>query len=235
VSRSRAAFDERTRLRLSRISIARCAGLVPLLRVCLGPSRHGQCTVPWEACAMDQCPGARDLRPGSACCLPADVAGKRGARGAAAACCSERAGCRAGRDRPLGSPGRAGVSLPGMLSGGSVLRDPHLAARSCRGEHDLTGPPRGRGEDDLGDGRPAWRPGRCGVVGAPAGIPGGPLPDLRRGMIGPVAACALAHPAAATGPAAARQPAPAVSGTGAVTVRSPARSSVAAIRAHRRS
>jgi hypothetical protein len=47
-SRSRAGFDERARLRFSRISIARCAGLVPLLRVCLGPSRHGQCTVPWE-------------------------------------------------------------------------------------------------------------------------------------------------------------------------------------------
>ena len=47
-SRSGAGFDERTRLRFSRISIARCAGLVPLLHVCLEPSRHGQSTVPRE-------------------------------------------------------------------------------------------------------------------------------------------------------------------------------------------
>jgi hypothetical protein len=138
-----------------------------------------------EACAMDQCPGARDLRPGSACCLPADVAGQRGARGAAAACRGERAGCRASRGRP-GSPGRAGVSLPGVVPAGSALRDPHLAARSCRGEQDLTGPPRGRGEDDLGGGRsrtsacsnpavlsPAWRPARRSRSGTTA--PGAPL------------------------------------------------------------
>jgi hypothetical protein len=104
----------------------------------------------------------------------------------------------------------AGVAWPGRRepSLGAIgrlrFRDPHLAARSCRGEHELTGPPRGPGEGDPGGGRPAWqpgeaggpaggtltgvaapaargRPGRCGVIGAPAGIPGGPLADLRRG------------------------------------------------------
>ena len=166
---------------------------------------------------MDQCPGARDLRPGGsavACRLTLPAGGCAGRR-AAAACCGERAECRAGRGWPPGLPGRAGASLPFVLSGGSVLRDPQLAARSCRGGQDLTGPPRGPGEDDPGGGRPAWQPseaggpaggtltgaaarsgvprpsGRCGVIGAPAGIPGGPLPDLRRGMMGLVAAARL--------------------------------------------
>ena len=62
-SRSRAGFDERTRLRFSRISIARCAGLVPLLRVCLGPSRHGQCTVPWELAPWTNVPARGTFGP----------------------------------------------------------------------------------------------------------------------------------------------------------------------------
>ena len=144
-SRSRAGFDERTRLRFSRISIARCAGLVPLLRVCLGPSRHGQCTVPWERSPWTNDPGARDLRPGGsavACRLTLPAGGCAGRRAAAA--------CRGKRGRMPGWPRlAAGVAWPGrrepnsVLSGGSVLRDPHLAARSCRREQDLTGPPRG--------------------------------------------------------------------------------------------
>ena len=61
--RSRAGVGERTRLRLSRISIARCAGLVPLLRVCLGPSRHGQCTVPWEGAPWTNVPAQGTFGP----------------------------------------------------------------------------------------------------------------------------------------------------------------------------
>jgi hypothetical protein len=59
----RARVGERTRLRLSRISIARCAGLVPLLRVCLGPSRHGQCTVPWEGAPWTNVPAPGTFGP----------------------------------------------------------------------------------------------------------------------------------------------------------------------------
>ena len=112
------------------------------------------------ACAMDQCHGARDLWPGSsaaACRLTLPAGGCAGRR--AAACCGERAGCRAGRGWPPELPGRAGASLPSVLSGGSVLRDPHPAAGSCRGGQDLTGPPRGPGEDD-----PAGRPDHAVVL-----------------------------------------------------------------------
>jgi hypothetical protein len=53
-----------------------------------------------------------------------------------------------------------------------------------------------------------------------------------RGFMARIAG-ALVHPEGATGPAGCSPAAPAVRGTGAVTVRSPARSPVAAIRAHR--
>ena len=88
----------------SRISIARCAGLVPLLRVCLEPSRHGHSTVPRERAPWTKVPAYRTFGPAAA--------------------------------------GLSGVQRP---------------------------------------------PRQCGVIVAPAGIPGGPLPDLRRGMPGPAA------------------------------------------------
>jgi hypothetical protein len=62
-SRSRAGIDERTRFRFSRISIAWCAGLVPLLRVCLEPSRHGQPTVPRERALWTNVPAHGTFGP----------------------------------------------------------------------------------------------------------------------------------------------------------------------------
>jgi len=79
-SRSGAGFDERTRLRLSRISIARCAGRVPLLRVCVEPSRHGQCTVPWEHAPWTNVPARGTFGPAAGKMLSTSRNSNRGGR-----------------------------------------------------------------------------------------------------------------------------------------------------------
>src|SRR6266536_1381712 len=108
-----------------------------------------------------------------------------------------------------GVAGRAGASLPSVLSGGSVcairtwLRGPAGVSKISPGRRgDLVRTIPAAGGPPGGPARPAGRrlrrcpasrgrPGRCGVIGAPASIPGGPLPDLRRGMVGSVAAARL--------------------------------------------
>jgi hypothetical protein len=57
-------INERPRLRVSRISIARCADPGPLLRVCPGLSRNSQSTPPRERAPPIKVPRAPDLRPG---------------------------------------------------------------------------------------------------------------------------------------------------------------------------
>lgn len=59
----RAGCDERTRLRFSRTSIARCADLIPFLRVCLEPSRHCQDTTPREHAPWAEVPAHRTFAP----------------------------------------------------------------------------------------------------------------------------------------------------------------------------
>jgi len=58
-----AGNDKRPRLRFSRISIARCADLSPLLRVCPGASRHRQSTPAAVHAPGTNAPRAQDLRP----------------------------------------------------------------------------------------------------------------------------------------------------------------------------
>ena len=181
-SRSRAEVDERTRLRFSRISIARCAGSGPaaprLPRALSSRSVHRAA----GACTMDQCPGARDLRPGGSaagCRMTLPAGGRAGRR--AAACCGERAGCRAGPGWPPGLPGRAGAR-PRCYRAAPFLRDPHLAGRSYRGEQDVTRPPRGPGEDDPGGERPARQPGEAAA--ALSGVPRPPR-QMRGHRYGP--------------------------------------------------
>jgi len=119
------------------------------------------------ACAMDQCPGARDLRPGGLSCwfrLTLPVGGR------AAACCGARTRYRAGRGWRPGLPHLPGRREPSCGAAGWLrFARSESAARSCRGEHDAARPPREPGEDDPG-GRPRLAA-RRGRVSCPA--PGG--------------------------------------------------------------
>ena len=163
-SRSRAEVDERTRLRFSRISIARCAGSGPaaprLPRALSSRSVHRAA----GACTMDQCPGARDLRPGGSaagCRMTLPAGGRAGRR--AAACCGERAGCRAGPGWPPGLPGRAGAS-PRC----------YRAAPFCAIRTWLGGP---AGASKMSPGR---REDLARTIPAVSGPPGSPARRLRR-------------------------------------------------------